>query len=149
MYPGSRPHGEGSLYPASNLVYYYNDITWSRRRRSCVSNLSNPSCLSSIECNLIFDVPLGAPLPGFIYATRLGFTSFLVEYGLEFPFFVSKSIFESLYLSTSIIGRTRYTNPWVPEGRTHVNRGHYGYPGPTNDHLPERSLGDIWSIPEP
>jgi hypothetical protein len=39
---------------------------------------------------------------------------------LESSFFVSKSIFKSLYLSTSIMGRTRYTNPWVPKGHTHV-----------------------------
>jgi hypothetical protein len=39
---------------------------------------------------------------------------------LEPSFFVSKSIFESLYLSTSMMGRTRYTNPWVPEGHTHI-----------------------------
>jgi hypothetical protein len=67
------------------------------------------------------DVPLGAPLPGFIYATRLGYTSVLVEYGLEPSFFVSKSISESLFRSTSLMGRTRYTNPWVPEGHTHVS----------------------------
>jgi hypothetical protein len=42
------------------------------------------------------DVPLGAPLPGFIYATGLEFTSVLVEYGLEPSFFVSKSS-SSLY----------------------------------------------------
>jgi hypothetical protein len=65
-------------------------------------------------------MPLGAPLPGFIYATGLEFTSVLVKYVLELPFFVPKSIFESLYLSTSIMGRTRYTNLWVPEGHTHV-----------------------------
>jgi hypothetical protein len=70
----------------------------------------------------IFDVmPLGAPLPSFIYATRLRFTRVLVEYGLEPAFFVSKSIFESLYLSTSLMGRTWYTNLWVPEGHIHVS----------------------------
>jgi hypothetical protein len=42
-------------------------------------------------------MPLGAPLPGFIYATGLEFTSVLVEYVLESSFFVSKLIFESLY----------------------------------------------------
>jgi hypothetical protein len=26
---------------------------------------------------------------------------------------------------------------------------HYGIPGPADDHSPERSLGDVWSIPEP
>jgi hypothetical protein len=55
-----------------------------------------------------------------IYATMLRFTRILVEYVFEPSFFVSKSIFESLYLSTSLMGRTRYTNPWVPEGHTHV-----------------------------
>jgi hypothetical protein len=68
-----------------------------------------------------FIVPLGAPLTGFIYATKLGFTSVLVEYVLNFPLFISKSIFESLFRSTSIMGRTWYTNPWVSEGHTHVS----------------------------
>jgi hypothetical protein len=54
----------------------------------------------------------------------LGFTSVLVKYGLEPSFFVSKSILESLYLSTSLMGQTRYTNQWVPEGHIHV-RYHY------------------------
>jgi hypothetical protein len=40
---------------------------------------------------------------------------------LEPSFFVPKSIFESLDLSTSMMGRTRYTNPWVPKGQTHVS----------------------------
>jgi hypothetical protein len=30
------------------------------------------------------------------------------------------SLVESLCRSTSIMGRTRYTNPWVPEGHAHV-----------------------------
>jgi hypothetical protein len=76
------------------------------------------------EISELFDVPLGAPLPGFIYATGLEFTSVLVEYGLESSFFVFKSIFESLYLSTSLMGRTRYTNLWVPEGHTLVTHSH-------------------------
>jgi hypothetical protein len=67
-------------------------------------------------------MPLGAPPPGFIYATGQKFTCFLVEYELEHSFFVFKSIFESLYLSTSIMDRTRYTNLWVPEGHTHVKQ---------------------------
>jgi hypothetical protein len=61
-----------------------------------------------------YDVPPGAPLPGFIYATRLEFTSVLVEYKLELAFFVSKSsrrVFVPVHLW--------YTNPWVPEGHTH------------------------------
>jgi hypothetical protein len=29
------------------------------------------------------------------------------------------------------------------------HRGHYGHPGPADNHSPERSLGDAWSIPEP
>jgi hypothetical protein len=41
-------------------------------------------------------MPLGAPLPGYIYATGQEFTSFLVEYELEPSFFISKSIFKSL-----------------------------------------------------
>jgi hypothetical protein len=72
--------------------------------------------------SMLLVVPLGVPLSGFIYATRLGFTSVLVEYVLEPSFFVSKSIFESLCLSTSIMGRTRYTNPWVPKGHIHVTQ---------------------------
>jgi hypothetical protein len=43
-----------------------------------------------------------------------------VEYILEFPFFVSKSIFESLFWSTSTMGRTQYTNPWVLKEHTQV-----------------------------
>jgi hypothetical protein len=34
---------------------------------------------------------------------------------LEPSFFISKSIFKSLYLSTSLMGWTRYTNLWVPD----------------------------------
>jgi hypothetical protein len=60
----------------------------------CMSNLLY--LLSNIAC--LWDIFLGAPLPGFIYATRLGFTSVLVEYILEFPFFVSKSILSSPYI---------------------------------------------------
>jgi hypothetical protein len=30
-----------------------------------------------------------------------------------------------------------------------MHRGHYGHPSPADDHSPERSLGDVWSIPEP
>jgi hypothetical protein len=71
--------------------------------------------------SLISDMPLGAPLPDFIYVTGQEFTSVLVEYELEPSFFASKSIFKSLYRSTSLMGRTRYTNPWVPEGHTYVN----------------------------
>jgi hypothetical protein len=32
-----------------------------------------------------------------------------------------------MYLSTSIMGRTRYTNPWVPKGHTLVSRGERGF----------------------
>jgi hypothetical protein len=99
-------------------------FTWCRCRRSCLSSL----CLIYLVCSSSrclchkLSSPLGAPLSGFIYATRLGFTSVLVEYGLEPSFFVSKSILESLYLSTFLMGRTRYTNQWVPEGHIHVTR---------------------------
>jgi hypothetical protein len=48
-------------------------------------------CLSNM-LYILSDVPLGAPLPDFIYATRLRFTSVLVEYILELPFFISKLI---------------------------------------------------------
>jgi hypothetical protein len=44
-----------------------------------------------VDASKFSDVSLGAPLLGFMYATRLGFTSVLVEYKLEFPFFISKS----------------------------------------------------------
>jgi hypothetical protein len=30
-----------------------------------------------------------------------------------------------------------------------MHMGHYGHPGPADDHSPKRSLGDVWSIPEP
>jgi hypothetical protein len=30
-----------------------------------------------------------------------------------------------------------------------MHMGHYGHPGPVGDHSPERSLSDVWSIPEP
>jgi hypothetical protein len=65
-----------------------------------------------------FWCPLGAPLPGFIYATGQEFTRIPVEYGLEPSFFYSKSIFESLFWSISIMGRTRYTNLRVPKGHS-------------------------------
>jgi hypothetical protein len=70
---------------------------------------------------VIWVVPLGAPLPGFIYATGQEFTRVLVEYGLEPSFFYSKLTFESLFLSSSLMGRTRYINPWVPKGHTLVS----------------------------
>jgi hypothetical protein len=50
--------------------------------------MSNLNCLSNLRCDVL---PLGAPLPGFIYAIRLEFTSVLVEYRLKLPFFISKS----------------------------------------------------------
>jgi hypothetical protein len=30
-----------------------------------------------------------------------------------------------------------------------MHMGHYGHPGPADDHSPERCLGDVWSILEP
>jgi hypothetical protein len=30
-----------------------------------------------------------------------------------------------------------------------MHRGHHGYPDLIDDHLTERSLGNVWSIPEP
>jgi hypothetical protein len=103
-------------------------FTWSRRSRNFVSNLCLIYLVSLVLCVIWYSMsmrycvmPLGAPLSGFIYATGLRFTSVLVEYWLEPSFFVSKSIFESLLRSTSLMGQTRYTNPWVPKGHTHVS----------------------------
>jgi hypothetical protein len=69
--------------------------------------------------------PSRGALPGFIYAIRLGFTNILVKYKVFVLY--SKSILragqliESLYRSTSIMGQTRYTNPWLPEGHAHIS----------------------------
>jgi hypothetical protein len=30
-----------------------------------------------------------------------------------------------------------------------MHRDHYGPPGPLDDHLPERVLGNVWSVLEP
>jgi hypothetical protein len=30
-----------------------------------------------------------------------------------------------------------------------MHEGHHGHPGPSNDHLPERVLGNVWSVLEP
>jgi hypothetical protein len=30
-----------------------------------------------------------------------------------------------------------------------MHKGHYGHPGPADNHSPERGLGDVWSIPKP
>ena len=30
-----------------------------------------------------------------------------------------------------------------------MHRGHYGHPGPANDHWSERCLDHVWSVPEP
>jgi hypothetical protein len=30
-----------------------------------------------------------------------------------------------------------------------MHRGHHGHPGPSDDHLPERVLGNVWSVLEP
>jgi hypothetical protein len=67
-------------------------------------------------------MPLGAPLPGFIYATGLRFYKSPSRIQIRAFLLRLQVIFESLYLSTSIMGRTRYTNPWVPEGHIHVTR---------------------------
>jgi hypothetical protein len=45
--------------------------------------------------------------------------SSLIHIGIAF-LCLQVNLVESLYLSTSIMGRTRYTNPWVPEVHTHV-----------------------------
>jgi hypothetical protein len=98
-------------------------FTWCRRRRSCVSS----QCLIYLVSMIlrVYDLrccvmPLGAPLPGFIYATRLEFYKCSSRIRIRAAFIHLQVIFESLYLSTSIMGRTQYTNPWVPEGHTHV-----------------------------
>jgi hypothetical protein len=30
-----------------------------------------------------------------------------------------------------------------------MHRGHYGHPGPADDHWSERCLDHVWSVPEP
>jgi hypothetical protein len=65
-------------------------------------------------------MPLGAPLSGFIYATGLRFYKCPSRIRIRTFLLRLQVIFESLYLSTSIIGRAQYTNPWVPEGHIHV-----------------------------
>jgi hypothetical protein len=64
---------------------------------------------------------LGAPLPGFIYATGIRFYKCPIRIHIRTFLPRLQVIFESLFQSTSIMGRTRYTNPWVPEGHTHVS----------------------------
>jgi hypothetical protein len=65
-------------------------------------------------------MPLGVPLPGFIYATGLRFYKCPSRIRIGTFLLRFQVIFESLYLSTSLMGRTRYTNPWVPEGHIHI-----------------------------
>jgi hypothetical protein len=67
------------------------------------------------------DVPLKAPLPGFIYATGLRFYKDPSRIRIRAFLLRLQVIFESLSLSTSLMGQTRYTNPWVPEGHIHVS----------------------------
>jgi hypothetical protein len=66
-------------------------------------------------------MPLGAPLPGFIYATRPRFYKSSSRIRIRVFLLLLQVIFESLYLSTSLMGRARYTNPRVPEGHIHVS----------------------------
>jgi hypothetical protein len=84
--------------------------------------MSNLSCML---CNDLWDIwcvmPLGAPLPGFIYATGLSFYKCPSRIRIRTFLLRLQVIFESLYLYTSIMGRTRYTNLWIPEGHTHVS----------------------------
>jgi hypothetical protein len=122
MYPGSRPRGGGSLYPASNLVYDHKCLHGAAVGGfvSLILHVYDIRCLWDILCYVSL-VPLGAPLSGFIYATGQEFTRVLVEYGLESSFFYSKSIFESLFWSISIMGQTRYTNLRVPKGHSLVS----------------------------
>jgi hypothetical protein len=68
------------------------------------------------------DVPLGAPLPGFIYATGQEFYKSSSRIQIRAFLLRLQVIFESLYLSTSLMSQTRYTNQRVPNGHTHVNR---------------------------
>jgi hypothetical protein len=77
---------------------------------------------------MIFDVYdiywvllLGVPLPGFIYATRPRFYKSSSWIRIRVFLLLLQVIFESLCLSTSLMGRARYTNPRVPEGHTHVS----------------------------
>jgi hypothetical protein len=75
---------------------------------------------------------LGAPLPGFIYATGLRFYKSPSRIQIRAFLLCLQVIFESLFQSTFIMGRTQYTNPWVPEGHIHVIRA-------------DPSLSHIWA----
>jgi hypothetical protein len=46
---------------------------------------------------------------------------------IRVAFLYLQVIFESLYRSTSLMGRTRYTNPWVLEGHTDIIMGQRKY----------------------
>jgi hypothetical protein len=75
--------------------------------------------------DLCFYHPLGTPLSGFIYATRLRFYKRPSRIRIRIFLLLLQVIFESLYLSTSLMGRTRYTNLWVPKGHIHVSSPRY------------------------
>jgi hypothetical protein len=100
-------------------------FTWCRRRRSFVSSLCLIYLVSLIlrdyDIRCLSDISLRAPLPGFIYATRLRFYTCPSRIRIRVAFLRLQVIFESLCRSTSLMGRTRYTKPWVPEGHVHVS----------------------------
>jgi hypothetical protein len=99
-------------------------FTWCRRRRSCVSSLYLIYLVSLIlrvyDIRCLWDISLGVPLPGFIYATRLEFYKCPSRIRIRTFLLRLQVIFESLCLSASITGQTRYTNPRVPKGHIHV-----------------------------
>jgi hypothetical protein len=87
--------------------------------------MSNLSCISNIAC-LWYSMSmrlcsLGAPLPGFIYATGLRFYKSSSWIQIRVFLLLLQVIFESLFWSISIMGRTRYTNLRVPEGHSLVS----------------------------
>jgi hypothetical protein len=108
-------------------------FTWSRRRRNIVSSLCLIYLVSLIL--LVYDIrclwysmsmiwlefSLGAPLPGFIYATGLRFYKDPSQIQIRTFLLRLQVIFESLCRSTSLMGRTWYTNPRVPEGHIHAS----------------------------
>jgi hypothetical protein len=103
-------------------------FTWCRRRRSFVSNLCLIYLVSLIlrvyDIRCLWDLLSYASrdVPAWLYicnrarvykcSSRIRIRTFLLRLQV---------IFESLYVFTSIISQTRYTNLWIPEGHTHVS----------------------------
>jgi hypothetical protein len=104
-------------------------FTWSRRRRSFVSNLCLIYLVSLVLCvydiwYLWYDLSYASrgALAWLYICNRAKVYKSSSRIQIRVFLLLLQVIFESLYLSTSLIGRARYTNPRVPEGHTLVTR---------------------------